>query len=104
MSARKPRDQFHMRCVAELIDWDDALDPIAAIDQDPRIADEGRNIAGDRNHDGSLACGKLKRLRLRALSRRIEHDYVELAQLLRHKGPAEQIARLGLDRFQSRRG
>ena len=39
-----------MRRVAELIDRRDAFEPVAAVDQEPRVAGEGRGIAGDRDH------------------------------------------------------
>ena len=52
---------------------------------------------------GTFEAGKLARLRLGALARRIEHDRVEALQLLRHERAAEQIARLGLDRLEARR-
>ena len=42
-------------------------------------------------------------LRLRALPRRIEHDRIVVAQLLRHQRAPEQVAGLGLDRLQSAR-
>ena len=35
------------------------LDPVAAIDQDPCVAGEGRDVAGHRDHHGDLACRKL---------------------------------------------
>ena len=50
---------------------------------------------------GILLARELAGLRLRALARRIEHDGVEVAQLLRHQRAAEQVADLGLDRLQS---
>src|ERR1700756_2367505 len=62
MSARKPRHQLDMRSMAELINRCHALDPVTAIDQDPRVANKGRCIAGHCDHDGHLAGGKLKRL------------------------------------------
>jgi hypothetical protein len=41
----KPRHQFDMRGVAELIDRRHAFDPVAAIDQDPGVAREGGDVA-----------------------------------------------------------
>ena len=96
----EPRHQLDMRRVAELIDRRHALEPVAAIDQDPRVARECRGIARHRDHDRHLARRELLRLRLRALPRRIEHHGVEVAQFLRHQRAAEQVARLGLDRLQ----
>lgn len=65
--------------VAELVDRHHGLDPITAIDEQPRVAREGRDVAGNCDDDRHLACGKLERLRLRALTRRIEHHGVEIA-------------------------
>ena len=97
----EPRHQFYMRGVAELVDRGDAIEGIAACDQDARIAHECRHIARYRNDDGYLAGGQLVRLRLRALPRRIEHHGVIVAQFRRHQRPPEQVARLGLDRLQA---
>ena len=95
-----------MRGVAELVDRRDALDLVAAVDQDFRVARERRDVAGDRNHRRNPARRELARIcALRALPRRIEHDRIVVAQLLRHQRPAKQVARLGVDRLQSgRRG
>jgi hypothetical protein len=102
---REARHQFDMRGVAELVDWRDALDLVAAVDQDPGIARERRDIAGYRNHRGYPAGGELGHLRLRALTRRVEHHRIVIAQFLRHQRPAKQVARFRLDRLQSgRRG
>ena len=43
-----------MRRMPELVDGGDALDFVAALDQDARIAGKGRDIAGHRDHDGAL--------------------------------------------------
>ena len=96
------RHQFHMRRVAELIDWRDAFDLVAAIDQDFGVARECRDVAGNRDHHRNFARRKLRRLRLRALPWRVEDNRIVVAQFLRHQRAAEQVARLGLDRLQSR--
>src|SRR5438046_1144356 len=72
--SRKPGHQLDMRGVAELVDRRDAFDPVAAVDQYPCIAREGRDVAGDGDHGRYLACRQLRGLRLRTLARRIEHD------------------------------
>src|ERR1700754_4602058 len=95
-SANEPRHEFDMRRVAELIDRGDGFEHVAAVDEYPRVAGEGRGIAGHRDDDADLAGGELLRLGLRALSWGIEHDGVEVAQLLRHQRTAEQVARFGL--------
>ncbi len=100
---RKPRHQLDMRGMTELIDRRHALQPVAAVDQDTRVAGEGCGIARDRNHHADLACRELKALRLRALARRIEHDRIVVAQFLRHQRTPEQVARLGFQRLQPRR-
>ena len=53
--------------------------PIAAIDQQADIARKGRRIARHRDDDGHGALGKLARLRLGALARRVEHQGIERA-------------------------
>src|SRR5471030_2822964 len=90
-----------MRRMPELVDRRYTLDPVAAVDQDFRVARKCRHIARYRDHHGNLADRKLLRLRLRAMARRIEHDRVVVAQLLRHQRPPEQVARLGLYWLQS---
>jgi hypothetical protein len=87
----EPRHQLDMRRVAKLVDRRDALDAIAAIDQEPGVADEGRHVAGHRDHGADLARGELNRLRLRALPRRIEHDRVEVAQFLQGYSTPKQL-------------
>src|SRR4051794_6652115 len=95
----EPRHQLDMRRVPELVHGSHALKGVAAIDQDPGVARKACNVAGYRNHHWNLAGGELAGLRLRALARRIEHDGVVVAQLLRHQRTPEQIADLGLDRL-----
>ena len=56
---RKPRDQLDVRGMAELIDRGDAFDMKSALDQDPRVAGEGRGVAGHRDHGCDLAGGEL---------------------------------------------
>src|SRR5271154_3460418 len=79
-SPPEPRHQLDMRRVTELVDRRHRLDPVAAIDENPCIARERRDVAGDRDHHGDLACRELKALRLRALPRRVEYDSVVVAQ------------------------
>src|ERR1700739_3216226 len=92
-----------MRRMTKLIDGRDALDAKAAVDQCPRVAREGRGVAGYSDHDRDFARRELLDLRLRALPRRVEHDGVVVAQFLRHQRTAEQVAGLGLDRLQAGR-
>src|SRR5581483_3181006 len=92
--ARKPRHQLHMRRVAELVDGRYGLEPVATIDQQAGVASEGGGVAGDSDDNRNLACSEFLGLRLRALARRVEHHAIELAQLLRQQGAAEQVARL----------
>src|SRR5215217_5247072 len=87
-------DDLHMRRIAELVDWRDGNQPIAAADQNACVARERRGIA---RH------GDLARLRLRALARRIEHHRVEGFQFIRRERTAKEVARFGFDRFQARR-
>src|SRR5215212_4372785 len=95
----EPRHQLDMRRVPELVERSHALKGVAAIDEDPAVARKACYIAGYRNHHRNLAGGELAGLRLRALTRRIEHHGVIVAQLLRHQRTPEQIADLGLDRL-----
>lgn len=89
--------------MAELVHRHHVLDLVTTIDQEPRIAGEGRGVAGHGDHHRHLARGELQGLRLRALTRGIEHHGVEVAQLLRHQRAAEQVARLAPDRLQAGR-
>src|SRR5262245_29898294 len=98
-SARKPRHQLDMRRVTKLIDRGYALEAITAVDENARVAREGRCIAGDGDHVRQLACSELLGLRLRALPRRVEDHDIESAQFLWHQRTTEQIARLGLHRL-----
>src|SRR5258708_1701317 len=67
LSAYKPRHQFPMRGVAELIHRRHALEPVAAADQNPRVSRKRRDVAGHRNHQWNFAGCKLDDLRLCAL-------------------------------------
>ena len=69
--------------MAELVDWRDAVDLVAAVDQDFGVARKGCDIAGDRDHRWNLAGRELGRDRLRALARRVEDNRVVIAQFLR---------------------
>ena len=99
----QPRDDLDMGRMAELVDRRDRGEPIAAVDQHARVARKRRRIARHRDHERHGAVGELARLRLRALTRRIEHHGVEALELLRDQRPAEQVARCGLDRLQALR-
>ena len=70
----------------ELIHRRHRFQSIAAIDQQPDIAREGRGIARHRDDDGNGALGKLARLRLGALARRVEHQGIDALELLRDSG------------------
>src|SRR6516162_7080165 len=54
-SAHEFRYQFDMRRVAKLVDRAHAFDSVSAVDQDARIAREGRDIAGHRDDRADLA-------------------------------------------------
>ena len=92
-----------MGCVAELVDRRDYFQLITALDQDLCVTRKGCGIARDRDNQGHRALGKLLRLRLRALPRRIEDDGIEATQLGRYQRPSEEIALLGVYRPQSGR-
>src|SRR5512140_877032 len=77
--SHEPRHQFDMRGVAELVDRCHALDPVAAIDQDPGVACKSCDVAGYCNQYWNFAGRELKGLRLGPLPRRIEHDRVIVA-------------------------
>lgn len=60
----------------ELIEGHDARDPVAAIDQDAKIARERPGIAGDRDEPRDFGLGKHRGLRRGACPRRIENDCI----------------------------
>ena len=82
------RHDLDMGGMAELVDRRDRVEPIAAVDQDAGVAREGRRIARHRDDDGNGALGKLARLRLGALARRIEHHRVEALEFRRRPAAA----------------
>src|SRR5262245_59174575 len=92
-----------MRSVTELVDRRDLSDPVAAFDQDLRVAREGCGVAGAADDERNAALRQLLRLRERALAWWVEHDCVELVQFRRQQRAAEQVARLGLERLQALR-
>ena len=96
-----------MSGMPELIHRRYRFEPIPAIEQQSGVAREGRRIARHRDDSGNGAFRKLARLRLGALTRRIEHQGIDALELLRHQRPAKQVARLasiGLSPRSCRRG
>src|SRR3954452_23686633 len=89
----KPRHQFDMWRVAELVDRSYALEQKTAIDKNPGVPSEACCIARDRNDHGDVAGGELAGLRLCALARRIENHRVVVTQFLRHQWAPEQVDR-----------
>ena len=92
-----------MRGVAELVHRRHLGRPVAAGDQNPRIAGKGRRVARHRNDLRDAAVREFARLRLGALARRIEDDGVERRQFLRHQGAAEEVEASCLDRLEAAR-
>ena len=70
-----------MRRKAELVKRRDGLEAKPAVDQEARVAGEGRRVAGDRDDERQRARGEFARLRLRPGARRIEQDAVEGGEL-----------------------
>src|SRR3990172_5154708 len=57
--ALENRDGLHVGGEKELVDGRHATQAIAAVDEDPGIAREGRGIAGDGGHDRHLGSREL---------------------------------------------
>jgi hypothetical protein len=74
-----------MRGEQELVDRCDLHDAITRRDKNAGIAREGRGIAGYCNDSRRGGSGKLARLRLGALPRRIEHHGIEGFELTRRQ-------------------
>ena len=87
----------------ELVNGGDDLEAKPALDQDSRVASEGRDVAGDGDGKRQAARRNFARLRFRPGARRVEQHAVETRELARGKRPAEEIARLGRDRPQAPR-
>ena len=87
-----------MRRRAELVKRRDRLDAEPAVDEDPRVAREGRRIAGDGDDEPQRARREFARLRLRARARGIEQDPVEGRELVGAQRPLKEIARRGDER------
>src|SRR5205823_7579536 len=51
ISPREPRDDFHVRRVAELADRRDRFEPVAPVEENARVAGERRGIAGNGDHE-----------------------------------------------------
>src|ERR1700691_2942628 len=88
---------------AELVKRRRRLDPKAAVDENARVAGEGRGIAGDRHNQRQSGCGKRARLLERARARWIDKRRVESSELVGSQRTAEKIARLGGELAQARR-
>src|SRR5689334_5114702 len=90
-----------MRRIAELIDWNNRQQPIAAIDEVAHVARECAGAARYRDNGGDPTGGDLARLRLGALPGWIEYDGIELIELRCGYWRLEQIAALGMERFEA---
>ncbi len=88
---------------AELVKRRHRLDPKAALDENARVAGEGRRIAGDGDDERQSAGGERARLLERARARRIEQRGVERGELVGSQRTAEKVARLGGELAQARR-
>ncbi len=86
-----------MRGKAELVKRRDGLQAKAALDEQTRVAREGRRVARDGDDERQGARGEFARLRLRPGARRIEQGAVERGQLFGHEWSAEQVPRLDDD-------
>src|ERR1051326_7766819 len=95
----EPRDDLDVRRVAELVDRGDLIEPVAALDENARVAREGRGVARHRDDERHLRTGEPLRLRERALARRIEHDGVERLEFRLPQMPAKKIVARGRDRL-----
>ena len=76
-ATRQPGHDFDMRRIFELIDRRHAGELVTALGQNLHVARKRCRIARHRDHERHGALGKLARLRLRALTRRIEHHGVD---------------------------
>ena len=76
----------------ELVDRRDAGQPVAAVDQGPRVAREAAGVAGDGDHRGQPGPGELPGLLFGAGARRVEDRGVEARQLLDAERPANRAA------------
>ncbi len=92
-----------MRREQELVDGDDASDAVAAVDEDAHVAGAGGRIARHHHHRLDLGLGQRLGLGLGPGARRIEHDGIVAAKLLRPEWAAEQVADGGAERLQLRR-
>lgn len=88
-------DDLDMRREEELIDWHDAGDAIAAVDQDAEISRKRSGVAGDGSELRDLGRGKLLGLARRPCPRRVEHNSVIGRKLLGPEWRAEQVAGKG---------
>ncbi len=82
----------------ELVDHLDAVEAIAAIDEDARVAREGRGIAGNADQHRRLGGGECLRLFRGAGARRIEDDGVVAIGFLAPQRLAIEIAAEGFER------
>ena len=88
---------------AKLVKRGDELDLKAAVDEDARIAGEGRRIARDGDDERQGGSGERARLFERAGARRIDERGVEGGEFVGSQGTAEKVARLGFELAQARR-
>jgi len=80
---------------AELVKRRHRLDPKAAVDENARVAGEGRRVAGDRRDERQRRGGERARLLERPGARRIDKRRVERSEIAGSQRTAEKIARLG---------
>src|SRR5262249_30845003 len=95
-------DQFHVRGKQELVDRRDLHDAITRRDKNAGIACEGRGITRYCDDSRRSGSGKLARLRLGALPRRIEYHGIEAFEFTRRQRAAQQVALLRRHRLEPR--
>ena len=93
----KPGDKFHMGRPWELIDGQNRVHLVAAIDKDACVSCEGRRIARHARNDRRSVFGQTLGLRLGTCARRIENDSGKARQVGSRQRIAKQIAYLWRD-------
>ncbi len=87
----------------KLVDRGHARDAIAALREDGEVARQRQRIAADGNDLLDCAARQFLALELRAGARRIEHDGVLILDFACHQRPAEKVALLDAEGFQTLR-
>ena len=88
---------------AELVKRGHGLDLKTAVDENTRVAGEGRRIARDRDDERQSRGGERARLLERAGARRVDERRVEGREFFGAQWTAEKVARLGFQLAQARR-